>query len=301
MPQGGLLAIEGGGTGTRVVFEDDSGVILGRAEGGPASALYADANAYPHELAQLFDAVLPLDTQPRRVGLAGPVNRDLIADTVRHHFPDAEFFAYSEGEIALAAYGLRWGISIVAGTGSSARAATPGGTWVEVGGFGPQFDDLGSAYWIGREAIAAVLRAEHGRGPDTALRAPMFVHFEIDHIWGLVPLCTGNGHVPVARVAAFARVVTAFAEQGDAVASSLCDAAAAHLADLVFAATHRAGLDAEGGVGPVPVVPTGGVFRATQAIYEPFCAYLADATTPYDTRAAVPDPMPGLLNLLRRA
>ena len=47
---------------------------------------------------------------------------------------------------------------------------TRDGAWIETGGFGPQFDDLGSGYWIGREGIAAVLRAEHGGGPATRLR-----------------------------------------------------------------------------------------------------------------------------------
>lgn len=298
MPQAGLLAIEGGGTGTRVVFEDDAGMIVGRAEGGPASALYADPKVYPDELTHLFRAVVPSGCVPRRVGLAGPVDRAMVADVVRAQFPAADFHAYSEGEIALGACELTWGVTVVGGTGSSARAATPEGQWVEVGGFGPQFDDLGSAYWLGREAVASVLRAEHGRGPATALRAPLFAHFEIADAWGLVPLCAGNGHVPVARVAAFAPEVTRAADAGDGFAKALCCAAAEHLADLVQAATRRAGLGIHS---EVPVVPTGGLFHAAQAIYVPFCECVAECTTGFCVYPAVPDPMPGLLNLLRRA
>lgn len=295
------LAIEGGGTGTRVVCADADGHTLARAGGSPASALYADPEAYPRELVALIRSVVPDGDVPLRAGLAGPVNRAQITDAIRQVFPQIPVHAYSEGEIALAVYDLRWGVSIVAGTGSSARAASTAGEWVEVGGFGPQFDDLGSAYWLAREAMAAVLRAEHGRGPSTALRAAMFEHFSLASPWDLVSQCVGNGHLAVARVAGFARAVTDLANAGDAVAVGLCEEAAAHLADLVQAAARRAQLGGESGRMPVPVVPTGGLWGAGDVLFTPFCAALADATTAYEVLLPVPDPMQGLLNLLRRA
>lgn len=292
MAHGLVLAIEGGGTQTRVVLGGEHGGVMREARGGPGSALYVDAEAYPRELAALLDEVL-LGEAPVRGGGAGPVNQALIEQVLARRLPGLPFRWYSEGEIALGVYALDWGVSVVGGTGSSARAVAPGGAWVEVGGFGPQFDDLGSGYWLAREGIAAVLRAEHGRGPATALRAQVFEHFGISDPWELVPMCAGNGHIAVTRVAACAPRVTACAEGGDVVALSLCGVAAGHLADLVHAAARRAGIAAKA---EVPVVATGGLF-SSDMITGPFRAALAPN---FLLRKPVPDPVIGLLNLLTR-
>ena len=42
--------------------------------------------------------------------------------------------------------------------------------------------DEGSGYWIGREALAAVMRARDGRGPETQLTAAMLAHFQVDDV-----------------------------------------------------------------------------------------------------------------------
>ena len=293
-----VLAIEGGGSHTRVVLGGDGGGVLREARGGPASALHVDRAAYPAELLRLIDEVLATDTPPARIGCAGPMDRQLVSEILASRFPGTPLRWYSEGEIALGVYGLSWGISVVAGTGSSSRAMTRDGAWIETGGFGPQFDDLGSGYWIGREGIAAVLRAEHGRGPATRLRDALFARFDLADAWDLVPQCVGNGHVAVPRVAAFAAEVCALASEGDDVATEICAHAAQHLADLVLASARRAGLLGESGC---PVVPTGGVFRAREAILAPFEAAVRAAQPEYEIYKAVPDPVIGLLNLLSKS
>ena len=40
--------------------------------------------------------------------------------------------------------------------------------------------DEGSGYWIGRESLAAVMRASDGRGPETRLTAEILAHFNVD-------------------------------------------------------------------------------------------------------------------------
>ena len=40
--------------------------------------------------------------------------------------------------------------------------------------------DEGSGYWIGREALTAVMRAADGRGPDTGLTGEILSHFNVD-------------------------------------------------------------------------------------------------------------------------
>lgn len=296
MAEGLVLAIEGGGTHTRVVLGGEWGGVMRETRGGPGSALYVDATHYPLHLSGLITEVLRSDAVAR-IGCAGPMDRALVNAALAKRLPGVPVTWFSEGEIALGVYALDWGATVVGGTGSSARATAPGGAWVEVGGFGPQFDDLGSAYWIAREAIGAALRAEHGRAPATALREALFQHFNIANPWALVPLCEGNGHLSVTRVAAFAREVAACANAGDSVARDVLAQAGIHLADLVLAATARAGIST---LENVPVVPTGGVFRAGESVLQSFEARLRAAGFDFRRFGPVPDPVIGLLNLLTR-
>lgn len=295
LERGVVLAIEGGGSHTRVVLGGEYGGVLFEAHGGPGSALYVDPARYTEELSRLIGDVMQSDERPVRIGCAGPMDRALVGAVIEARYPGVPWRWYAEGEIALGVYRLPWGVSVVAGTGSSSRAAKSNGEWVESGGFGPQFSDEGSGYWIGRAGVAAVLAAEHRLGPATALRAALFEHFGIEDAWGLVPQCVGNGHLSVTRVAAFGSQVCCTAAAGDEVARAICATAAGHLAALVMASTRRAGFP---GRVRIPVVPTGGVFRAREEIFLPFKERLLATGVLFDVREPVPDPMAGLLNLL---
>ena len=60
-------------------------------------------------------------------------------------------------------------MALVAGTGSVAYGRNAAGKTARAGGWGYLAGDEGSAYWIGREALAALALALDGRGPPTAL------------------------------------------------------------------------------------------------------------------------------------
>ena len=68
-----------------------------------------------------------------------------------------------------AAVGDKEGIILVVGTGSGAYGRDAKGHTARAGGRGPWFSDEGSGFDIGRRALAAVVRAEEKRGPQTAL------------------------------------------------------------------------------------------------------------------------------------
>ena len=59
------------------------------------------------------------------------------------------------------------GIVIIAGTGSIVYGRNAAGEAARAGGWGHMIGDEGSGYWIGREALAAVMRGGDGRGPET--------------------------------------------------------------------------------------------------------------------------------------
>ena len=87
-----------------------------------------------------------------------------------------------------------------------------------VDGWGYLMGDAGSGYWIGREALDAVMRAFDGRGPDTALRDVA------ERRW---PDLEAGVHQPPVRggsrdvVASFAEHVARLATEGDAVSQHI--------------------------------------------------------------------------------
>src|SRR5213078_4483038 len=72
------------------------------------------------------------------------------------------------------------GIVIISGTGSIVYGRNERVEAARAGGWGHMIGDEGSGYWIGREALAAVMRAGDGRGPETGLTAAMLAHFQVD-------------------------------------------------------------------------------------------------------------------------
>jgi len=88
--------------------------------------------------------------------------------------------------------------------------------------------DEGSGYWIGREALAAVMRARDGRGPATQLTAAMLAHFQVDDVSRL-PRIVYDREVPRMSVAAVGPIVQQAVEEGDAVATGIVERAAEEL------------------------------------------------------------------------
>src|SRR5690606_8774057 len=78
--------------------------------------------------------------------------------------------AYPDLHIALAGgTGGRPGVVVIGGTGSVAFGRNAEGREHRVGGWGYLLSDEGSGFWIGREALIAVLHCMDGRGPHTIL------------------------------------------------------------------------------------------------------------------------------------
>jgi N-acetylglucosamine kinase-like BadF-type ATPase len=87
-----------------------------------------------------------------------------------HEFPRAVTQVTTDMEIALeAAVGSGPGVVLIAGTGSAAFGRNAAGDTARSGGYGPWIGDEGSAYEIGRRAVAAVARTRDLDAPVTLL------------------------------------------------------------------------------------------------------------------------------------
>jgi len=297
------LAIEGGGTKTRLLLADTEHTVLAREVGGTSSGLYVQKQDYG-EYALRTRALLEkikraADEVPgwvTTVGLAAPMVRHLMTRLVRDIFGPVEFVVSSEGAVALAWYDLDWGVSMVAGTGASCLALHERGQGASCGGFGPQFGDEGSGYWIGREAIAAAMREKDGRGPKTALTQALCAFYEIGHIMEIYKYRGPGGHVAAPKVAACVPVVFDAARAGDPVARAVCRRAGHALGHIIAATVKRAGITRR----PVPVVCTGGVFNGGGLILTPLKRVLRRSGIEFHPLPVVTEPAEAIFKVISK-
>ncbi|MDO5067116.1 MAG: BadF/BadG/BcrA/BcrD ATPase family protein [Propionibacteriaceae bacterium] len=138
----------------------------------------------------------------------------------------------------LGALGDVSGAVVAAGTGAVTLAAGPGGVR-RVDGWGHLLGDEGAGFWIGREALAAVLKAHDGRGPATSLTE--VARAEFGDLSGLYLVVQSDPN-RVSRVAAWGRHVAEHAPS-DAVSAEISQRAGAALAASVAAGLRGAGAD----------------------------------------------------------
>ncbi|SEN20407.1 BadF/BadG/BcrA/BcrD ATPase family protein [Actinacidiphila rubida] len=129
---------------------------------------------------------------------------------------------------------------LVAGTGSGALVVTEDGRSHRIGGWEYLASDEGSAFWLGRRALAAAVRAADGRGQPTAMVAR--IEARIGGSLGDVTRQVAELPHPRQVVADLARCVTAaWLEDRDAVATELVHAALDELVLLTTVGARRAG------------------------------------------------------------
>lgn len=294
------LAFEGGGTKTRMVLTEADGTVLASETGGSSSALYIDPKQYARTIRSVLKRLRKVaDRNGGRVvqvGLAAPMDHALVESLLCEVLGNVTLTLLSEADIALALYDLHWGVSLVAGTGSSCRFLSREGVRVACGGLGPQFGDEGSGYWIGREAIAAALRAETAQGPATLLLERLKAFYEIETMLKILKQCDRSGHVPGPRVAACVPVVIACATENDGAARTILRHAGRALGELVLTTVRKARVKK----GPVPVVLTGGVFRAGKLVIAPLKRALRARSVPFTFYPVSPDPVMGIIRVLAR-
>jgi N-acetylglucosamine kinase-like BadF-type ATPase len=148
--------------------------------------------------------------------------------------------------------------------------------------------DEGSGYWIGREALAAVMRAADGRGPETGLSTEILSYFNVTDVSRL-PRIVYDREQPRMSVAALGPIVQRVAEQGDAVAVRILERAAD---ELVLAARSVATrLEMRGDAFSFFLV--GGVFRVVSWLAEELPRRLVEVAPRSETEILTAEPALG--------
>src|SRR6059036_2367194 len=230
-----VLGIDAGGTKTVCLLADERGVILSEGR-GPGANLHSRGELAVekvlHEVMETAIGDRAITPAAICLGIAG-VDREDEARTVRAIMRrigyKSRVLVVNDALIALVAGAQdAAGIVIIAGTGSIVYGRNAAGEAARAGGWGHMIGDEGSGYWIGREALAAVMRARDGRGPATELTAAMLAHFQVDDVSRL-PRIVYDREVPRMSVAAVGPIVQQAADEGDAVATRILERAAEEL------------------------------------------------------------------------
>ena len=233
---GSYIAIDAGGTRLRG-YESLTGTEFTGFGVTHTNSLALDlarniAAALPENFSEVDTLVLSLAAVPQ-----SRQDQELLAAAILQRIRFANLIIASDTKAAALSSQTKADLTIAVGTGITALVKTTSNEF-ELTGHGYLIGDEASGFWIGRTGINAALRADEGRGPETALLKEAINFYQVpanklaDHIHQLSS--------PVAQVAAFAPAVTSAALNGDAEALFIISQAANEISVLIEVAIERA-------------------------------------------------------------
>lgn len=286
-----LLAVDGGGTKCLAVLVDRTGQEVGAGRSGSCNYQGIGEEAACRELAAAIrlameDAaarrewadlsgvsadgpvewevecavfgIAGLDTEHDRQVITGMVRRVLAQLGIRvgHLIVENDGFA-----ALLGATGGKPGILVIAGTGSIAFGVNSAQETARAGGWGHRVGDEGSGYWIGKQAIMAVLKAADGRGEPTVLKELLLPFAGLKQVedlanWTYSPLYS------VDKVGELSPLVSQAADAGDRVAASILRQAGEELFQAARAVIDRLNMKSM----PFHMILQGGVLQNDERV-----------------------------------
>ena len=307
-----VMSIDGGGSKTACLIADLEGRLLGLGIGGPVNTNYVGREWVIESIRfAISTCLLESDLESEQIEtlyISAPIAPDVLEQGISP-FNIRQVKRAAEGETPRWAARFwtdeRIGVTVDAGTGSLARGWSVDGREAGAGGWGATLGDEGSGYWIGMQAMIAVLHAADGRIGPTQLTDPVLDHFgfsglldmvfkvshglvknrESDQI-GVVPdsnqiysekgdepeggiqFHKRSGREPLTRdeVATLCPIVEGAARAGDDQAVEIFNRAGVELGKLACAVINRLEMTGD----QFAVIPFGGVFRARELILDSF-------------------------------
>lgn len=265
-----VIGIDAGGSKTVCLVSDAEGHVIAEARGPGAnlqSAGELEVEKVLHEVTTEAMAGLPLPPAALCLGMAGvdrPNDGRVLRGILARLWRGTRVLVVNDALIALEAGAAdQAGIVLIAGTGSIAYGRDAFGHAARAGGWGHVLGDEGSGFWLGRQALRAILRATDHRGPATELAPRVMAHFGVARAQDLVHPIYEGGMKPKA-IAALAVIVGEVAATGDSVATHIMDVGADELASSAASVARRLSLQDT----PIPLPLAGGVFRAVPGVRE---------------------------------
>ncbi|MFD0590427.1 N-acetylglucosamine kinase [Paenibacillus sp. GCM10027627] len=236
-----VAGLDGGGTKTAVTVADENGGVLHTFTVGPLNYNGQDETSVRAALSEacaVIDGALAGGLAAcaaicvGAAGISNPVVGGLLTDGMRSGGFGGELVLGGDHETALCgAHSGLYGAILIAGTGSIAYGRHSSGMTKRVGGYGHLIDDEGSGYSIGRDLLAAVVRAADGREPNTAITELVYDRLGLTSVPELIGYVYDKARSKK-EIAALAPLLSEACEAGDRVAQRIVRKNADALAEM---------------------------------------------------------------------
>jgi glucosamine kinase len=247
-----LLGIDAGGTSVDAVAAEPDGTVIGTGRAGAGNPVALPLETVTGHVAEAVAKALgqadPGWVTSAVLGVAGGerFTREDGTRALRELWRECGLRTLvqvvADPVVAFAAgTPARRGAVLISGTGAIAAAIDDAEVTSRVDGHGWLVGDDGSGFWLGREAVRAVLAELDGRGEPTSLRQPVLAAMTgcgdlppaAGQQVGLLRAAVYDG--PPTGLARLAALVPAAAGSGDRVAQRIVDRAVALLVSTVAA------------------------------------------------------------------
>lgn len=295
-----FVGIDGGGSKTSCLV-GDAECVAGRAT-GPSSKVtrvgeQAARAALKQVLAESIQEAGITAAEIARVcigtsGASVPEVVRVLRETVAEVTPAAVHIVGDQEIAHFAAFRGAPGVLVIAGTGSIAYGRTADGRHARAGGWGSVVSDEGSGEWIGKCAVASVLRA-HDDEIRTALTDVVLRAWKIQSIEELV-VRVNSEHPPFAEL--FPQVEE-IGEAGDPVAHDVLTRAGTELAALACRVARRLWPRAKS----VAMATAGGVFANSALVQQSFAVSVKAKLPKAEIAHNSAEPVTGALEMARRS
>jgi N-acetylglucosamine kinase-like BadF-type ATPase len=275
-----VLAIDGGNSKTDVALVAEDGTLLASARGPGINAHATGID----QTALILDAVVKQAAAQLGHGIpSGWIARHTVACLANADLPEEEVehatavqaqgwsesatvvndtFAILRSGLPDAVEGLEvsgphWGVAVVCGAGINAVGVAPDGRVTRYLALGTISGDWGGGHGLGLEVLWHAIRAEDGRGPDTALAGYLTRHFGVERVEE-VTIGIHKGKISHDDLTGLAPMLLRASDEGDAVARTVVNRLADEISVMAITAMRRLDLTALA----TPVVLGGGVVTA---------------------------------------
>lgn len=239
-----VVGIDCGGTKTKLVRCALDGVIIDSYIAGPGNILSSGYETVKKSLTDVIQkgCIAAQESQEVCLGLcigaAGAARESVqkqIEQIVRESGYNGKLFITHDAEIAL--FGEcedGEGILVIAGTGAISYGRTRDGKTHRVGGWGHLIGDEGSAYFIGKTMLNAVMKAYDGRGSQTILTELLLNRMHTSNVEDVIT--TVYQAVDAKKeIAKFAVLIEEACRRGDEISLQIAEATAKELVEDVCA------------------------------------------------------------------
>lgn len=270
-----LLAVDGGATKTTVTIRSSDGICYFEKSGLPSNYQSYGENAVFNVMNSLLkvasSSIKNLEIDVAVFAMAGiDTEKDLqfmkrLIDSCLQQIPLLIKKVIIENDVQATLLGLIGeapGGILISGTGSIAYASNGDGLITRVGGWGHLVSDDGSGYWIGKEIVKSIFRAEEGLSETpTLLKELVFEKLNYTHIEELFSWLY-HPHFTTAQMASISTVLQPAIDLGDASAIEIANKASNELFLLIKGVLTKINY----GNSAMPFYLNGGILQYTHSI-----------------------------------